>query len=169
MLQGGTVKPPKGEAARARIASLLDNLESALEATEWVAGEAVSIADFAVYHPLWLHVLCNRKPLDAGPRVMDWYRRVAAIGHGQRQEIAPQQVFKIAHEAEPRALPDAVSEGAELLGASVAVAPSDYGMVPVTGRLVHQSHRRIVLARETADFGLLHVHFPRQGYSLKPV
>jgi hypothetical protein len=48
----------------------------------------------------------------------------------------------------------------------VKVAPADYGKVPVTGRLVAVTADRVVLARDTDHFGLLHVHFPRDGYSV---
>lgn len=169
MLKGGTVRPPKGQEAEAIIGALVDNLERRLEQQAWVGGDQVSIADFATYHPLWLHVLCNRRDLKAGPKVTDWYRRVADIGHGQQQEISKAEVFKIAHEAEPRALPDVADESSGLIGKQVAVMPSDYAMVAVEGTLVASNDERIIVLRETSDFGNLHVHFPKAGYSLNAI
>ena len=71
--------------------------------------------------------------------------------------------FAEARANEPRPLP-ASEEGAELLNCQVTVAPEDYGREPVQGLLVAQTSERFIVARETGEFGLLHVHFPRQGY-----
>ena len=166
MMKGSSVRAPKGEAAIASIRSLIDNLESRLELHAWIAGDEPSIADFATYHPLWLYVFCNRRELDAGTRVKDWYRRVAQIGHGNREEISKADVFKMAHQNEPRALPENDAEESALIGKAVAVAPSDYGMNAVEGNLVACTKDRIIVQRETNDFGNLHVHFPKAGYSV---
>jgi glutathione S-transferase len=166
MMKGGTVRPPKGEEAKARIQALLDNLEQCLSQQPWVAGEEASVADFATYHPLWLHVMCSRKPLDAGPKVRDWYQRVTAIGHGNREEISADDAFDIARAAAPRDLPEGADTDTQLLGKSVNVTPSDYALVPVTGTLVAYREDRIVVARDTREFGLVHNHFPRAGYAV---
>jgi glutathione S-transferase len=166
LMQGGTVRPPKGERAVKIIRALLDDLEARLQHQPWIAGDKASIADFAIYHPLWLHVFCSRRELDAGPNVKDWYQRVTQIGHGNSEQISQEQVFNIARESEPRPLPDGECSNPELIGKRVSVAPVDYGIVPVEGVLAASSDTRIVLARETQDLGLLHVHFPREGYSL---
>lgn len=167
LMQGGTVRPPKGDKAVKIIADLLEDLEAHLQDQPWVAGENASIADFAIYHPLWLHVFCRRKALEAGPNVKGWYQRVTQIGHGRHESISPQQVFNIARETEPRPLSGETSAEPELVGKHVTVAPADYGIVPVEGVLAECSDKRIVLARQTSDLGLLHVHFPRAGYTLK--
>jgi hypothetical protein len=39
-------------------------------------------------------------------------------------------------------------------------------LVPVIGKLVCVTEDRLILARETEEFGMLHVHFPRGGYAL---
>ena len=52
------------------------------------------------------------------------------------------------------------------IGSTVEVAPSDYGVVAVTGTLVALTEERIILARDTTEFDKLHVHFPRVGYSI---
>ena len=48
----------------------------------------------------------------------------------------------------------------------VEVAPSDYGVLPVTGTLAAVTEDRIILARDNTELGKLHVHFPRAGYLL---
>ena len=169
LIKGGTVRPLPRSGAQQVLQSLLTDLETHLAHQPWVNGENASIADFSIYHPLWLHVSCSRRPLKAGPRVTAWYQRVGETGHGQRKEINQQQAFDAAREAEPRALPASVECDSAMVGDTVNVAPQDYGLVPVTGTLAAVTDERIIIAREHADLGSLHVHFPRAGYSLSPI
>jgi len=166
LMKGATVRAPQGEKAKAVIDALLADLEARLEAQPWIGGDAASVADFATFHPLWLHVSCNRRPLEAGPRVKDWYQRVGQIGHGHREEITQEKAFEAARTADPRPLPESMADTPVAIGTPVEVAPSDYGKEPVSGTLAAATEDRIVLARDTAKFGVLHVHFPRAGYSL---
>lgn len=166
MLKGGTVRPPQGAKAKAVLDSLLTALESRLTEYPWVGGSAASVADFATYHPLWLYVSCNRRPLKAGPKVEAWYQRVSEIGQGQREEITQELAFAAARDAEPRPLPASVDDSPVSIGTEVNVAPLDYGVVPITGTLAAVTKERIIVARNDAGFGNLHVHFPRAGYSL---
>ncbi|MES1951399.1 glutathione S-transferase [Salinisphaera sp. S4-8] len=166
LVKGSTVRAPQGEKARAVLNTLIDDLEARLETHQWVGGEQASVADFATFHPLWLHVSCSRRALDAGPKVKAWYQRVSEIGHGHREEIAQEQAFASARDRKPRPLPDSVADAPVPLGTEVQVAPADYGKVPVSGTLAALTEDRIVLTRDTWQFGTLHVHFPRNGYSL---
>lgn len=166
LLKGGTVYPPQGAQAKVVWDSLLAALELHLAGQPWVGGENASVADFAVYHPLWLHVSCDRRPLEAAPNVTAWYQRVSDVGHGQREEITQDKAFAAAREAQPRALPTSAEDLTVAIGERVEVAPSDYGVEPVTGTLAAVTEDRIILARDTTEFGPLHVHFPRAGYSL---
>lgn len=166
MLKGGTVRPPQGKQAIAALQSLLTALESRLTEHPWVGGDAAGIADFSIYHPLWLYVSCNRRPLKAGPKVEAWYQRVSEVGHGKREEITQELAFAAARNAEPRPLPNSVDDLPVTLGSEVDVAPTDYGISPVSGTLVALTEERIIVARNNAGFGNLHVHFPRAGYSL---
>ena len=166
LLKGGTVRPPQGAEAKAVLDSLLAALEMRLAEHPWVGGDTASIADFTIYHPLWLYVSCDRRPLKAGPNVEAWYQRVSEIGHGRREETTQDKAFAAARSAEPRPLPASVEDGKVTIGTVVEVAPSDYGVLPVSGTLAAVTEDRIVLARDSTEFGKLHVHFPRAGYSL---
>lgn len=166
LLRGGTSRPPAAAKAAGVLQSFLDALEARLAEYPWVGGDAPSVADFACFHPLWLHVSCNRKPLAAGANVLRWYKAVEEFGHGQRKEITQAEAFEAARSAEPRALPTSTEHGLLQIGQVVQVAPLDYGVVPVTGTLAAVTENRIIVARESSEFGTLHVHFPRAGYSL---
>ena len=166
LLKGGTARPPKGSQSQAVLDSLITALEIKLSGQLWVCGDAASVADFAIYHPLWLYVSCNRRPLKAGVHVIDWYHRVSEIGHGRREEITQDVAFSVARNSEPRSLPDSVQNKTVKIGGLVEVAPSDYGVLPVSGNLAAMTEERIIIARKTTEFGNLNVHFPREGYTL---
>ena len=166
MMKGGTVKPPQGAAAQKLIDEFMVDVDAHLSSRDWMAGETASYADFAVFHPLWLASRAGGLVIaDSLPQLKDWFSRVAAIGSGARQELDAVVAFAAARENEPRALPQG-SEDTALINTAVSVAPMDYGRVPVTGVLVAYTPTRIIVARQTDEFGCVNVHFPRVGYSV---
>jgi hypothetical protein len=50
----------------------------------------------------------------------------------------------------------------------VRVVPSDYAHDEVEGALVGLDAEEVVVARDDARAGTVHVHFPRVGYHVKP-
>ena len=168
MMRSANVKPPQGGSARSIMKAYLDDLEGHLADRDFLTGAAPTIADFAAFHPLWLHVASRRRPLDAGqPRVARWYERMEALGHGMREEVDAERAFDAARAAKPRPLPAATGEADTRVGRRVSIAPTDYGTVPVTGTLVAATPSRVIVARETERFGTVHVHFPQRGFSLE--
>lgn len=169
MMKGGTVRPAQGAAARELVEHFLVELDQALEDREWLNGDQVGYADFAVYHPLWLKALAAGTGIDLKfNNAFAWNKRVSEVGHGTREELAPADCFAIARDAAPRALPES-DESALPMESRVSVAPADYGRDPVLGSLVAFTEERIIVARETDVAGRVHVHFPRNGYEVKPV
>lgn len=166
MLKGGTQKRTHPEKAKQILANLIEDLETRLSEIDWIAGDKPSVADFAIYHVLWLHVNFNRKPLEAGPQVLNWYQAVSNVGHGPREDVAQAYGFQMAKASSPRPLPDSIADSPVAPGTEVKVAPSDYGLTPVVGKVAAITDDKIILARETEQFGLLHVHFPGNGYSI---
>lgn len=167
LMKGGSSRAPSPEQAKEIMSAFLAELEQRLSVQDWLSGSEASVADLTVYHPLWLHVNCTRKPLKAGKHVTQWFDRVAELGHGKCQQIDGAAAHAAARDNEPRAVTETGNDA--LLGQQVEVAPTDYGVVPVAGRLVSVTDSRIVLARDTADYGILHVHFPRADYGITPV
>ncbi|MBK3421549.1 glutathione S-transferase family protein, partial [Methylobacterium sp. IIF4SW-B5] len=51
-------------------------------------------------------------------------------------------------------------------GDTVTVTPDDFARVPVEGRLVAVDAGRIVIRRDEARVGALHLHFPRAGFTI---
>ncbi|QSP94711.1 glutathione S-transferase family protein [Marinobacter salinisoli] len=135
---------------------------------DFLFGAQPCIADFSAYHGLWFACDLAGKPwLRDYPTVAAWMDRIRAFGHGTPTEISPEHAIEQARQSQPRALPAAVDT--QHAGQTVSIAPTDYGRDPVTGTLVHSGATETILARETPAVGLVHVHFPKQGFRLKPV
>lgn len=166
LLKGGTSKPKAAADARDVMRDIFETLESLLTEQPWIGGDTPNAADFAVYHPIWLHLSCKGKLPPSAKNVCLWYDRLGNFGHGQRREISQAEAFERARSSPPRPLPDSEMIGDLEPGQLGEVLPEDYGLVPVAGTLAAVTAERIILARETEAFGTLHVHFPRTGYSL---
>lgn len=68
----------------------------------YAAGRMPRLADFALYQRLWwLRALDGKAAhsLAGYPRIRDWMARIAAIGHGERSELTPQDALRIAADA----------------------------------------------------------------------
>ena len=123
-------------------------------------------ADAAVYHPIWFKTnIYKRSVIQQYPNVSRWYQAVSAVGHGDWSELPGSDALVAAKTSPPRPLPEAGSSEAPV-GKQVSVTPDDYARVPVHGTLAAVTGTSIVVARETPDLGLLHVHFPRAGYEV---
>lgn len=170
MMRKGTQRVPGAPRAKKIMNDFYQALDAHLSTQKWIGGEQPNLADFAAYHPIWLNLSCTGRKLQASKAVCEWYQRVEHIGHGKRADISPPQALRAATENEPRALPDnaetQLSRAGVQIGQSVEVAPSDYGVVPVQGKLAALTGNRIILARETTQFGTVHVHFPIENYQI---
>ena len=135
---------------------------------------APCVADFAVYHPLWFsrrRVPVMAGILDATPVVLAWLDRMEAIGHGQFGKLSAAQAIALCADAVgPAALVDSFfqDEHGIPLGSRVTVAAESFGPEPTEGELLAATRTRYTLRRIDERAGLVHVHFPRMGFTLKP-
>ena len=160
------VKAVRGPQAKAKVIAHIETMESMLE-KDFLFGDTPCIADFSAYHGLWFVCDLAGKPwLRDTPKVAAWLERMKAFGHGKHREITADQALDIARNATPRAI-ESAGDG-ELTGKNVEVAPDDYGRDPVAGRLVFADDQTLILERSHARVGQVHVHFPTQGYAIKP-
>ncbi|MEX2473952.1 glutathione S-transferase family protein [Marinobacter sp.] len=167
MGRNSRVKALKGPQAKARVLAHLAQMESMLE-QDFLFGTSPCIADFSAYHGLWFVCELAGKPwLRDYPRVRAWMERMKGFGHGQRSEITGDQALDVARNNTPRAL-EAASEH-KLTGQSVEIAPDDYGRDPVRGILLFGDDQSTIVRREHARTGVVHVHFPAEGFAITPV
>ncbi len=100
-----------------------------------------------------------------------WYDRIAAIGHGRPTPMTPEDALAVARDASPAPatrLTGSADPGDLRIGSTVSVTPDDNARVPVTGALVAASDGEIVIHRQDASAGDLHLHFPRLGFDVQP-
>lgn len=154
--------------ARQRLRAHLTDMSGRLQEQSFLFGAEPCHADFSAYHSLWfVRDLGESRLVDDYPLVMAWMDRIAAFGEGRRQEASVEQALALARAAVPREVPAGWREDS-LIGQRVQVAPADYGRDATVGVLVGASPSRWILARDSGSLGLLHVHFPREGFVLRP-
>lgn len=159
------VKAVGGKKAKQTVMAHIADLEQRL-ADNFLFGARPCIADFSAYHGLWFVCDLAGKPwLRDYPKTQAWLSRMQAFGHGRPQPLTAEAALAQATATEPRAITE---PGAHAwLGQTVSIAPSDYGRDPVTGTLVAASDRRYTLSRQSLGAGLVHVHFPVEGFSIR--
>jgi glutathione S-transferase len=149
-------------------------IEEALTRGPFLAGAAPGLSDAAAYMNVWW--LSAAAPAEAEAllqgfdRVINWRRRMRAIGHGQRREASPAEALAAARDGAPDDAPphDPFDPAGLAPGDRVLLSADDYGRDEILGRLVSASASQIVIAREDPSLGILHVHAPRSGYVLSP-
>ena len=153
--------------------SYLCQLDRSLTAA-FLFGDAPSIADFSIYHCLWfIDNPANAEFIDPYPAVRDWLSRLAGFGHGAVTDSSAADALAHAKANEPvlageltDAAPLRLAEGAR--GDSVSGTPTDYGQIPVIGRLKAATAAELVLERDDPEAGRLLTHFPNLGFTVKP-
>ena len=140
----------------------------------YLLGAAPSLADCALYNPVWFikERLGGGKavpPLDRLPRLAAWSERMKAIGSGNPTEMSAADALAVANAAKPAACSvDAADPSGLKAGQKISVTPDDTGKVPVTGALVGLTPDRISIGRSDERVGDIVVHFPRAGFIVTP-
>lgn len=137
----------------------------------FLLGNAASLADIAVHHPLWYarSNLGDDAGLQEFPQLSAWMARIEAIGHGTIESCTPEQALAIARDASPT--PPQYrqdSNGGYSRGVRLRVIPTDWGFDAVEGELVGIDIDTIALQRDDDALGSIVVHFPRDGFSTTP-
>ncbi len=160
--------------AAAAYKSYLRRLSDMLDDHPFVLGEVPCISDFAIYHPLWFtrvrtSVLAGI--LQGTPAVLDWMDRMAAIGHGRMEQFSATDAIAVAAAATPAPLSSEIfqDEHGIPLGSRVTISAESFGLEPTEGELLAATRLHYTLRRTDERAGVVHVHFPRIGYSLRAV
>jgi glutathione S-transferase len=168
--KGAPITTFSPDVAEAHLVHYLGELDGAF-ASDFLFGTTPTIADFSVYHCLWL--VANNATvaplLNPYPRVTAWRARMAAIGHGKATPMTAEEALAIGTRETPA--PPVSTDAAALpagfvLGQQAAVMPVDYGLNPVRGELVVCSAREYAIRRRDPQAGEIVVHFPRQGFAI---
>ncbi len=157
--------------------SYLRRISTMLEGQDFVLSAQPSVADFAIYHPLWFtrNIAPLAGILDATPNVLAWMDRIKALGHGQMTKSdAAQSIAACAAFTGANHLFDVKNEVFQdehgiALGSQVSITAESFGLEPTVGELVAATRTRYTLRRSDASAGMVHVHFPRIGFVLKAI
>lgn len=170
LTKGAPIVTIAPDVAEAHLAHYLIELDASLK-DAFLFGAKPQIADFSVYHCLWL--IANNATvaplLEGYSNVSAWRKRMAAFGHGRHLPMTPEEALAIGTKAVPAAIPkvQSVLPALYALGQQVAIVPTDYGSAfPVGGELVICSAREYAVRRHDPIAGEIVVHFPRQGFAL---
>ena len=148
--------------------------EALADGRKFVLGKEPSAADLSAYHPIWFarqNGGSEVKDLIAFASVIDpWFKRVAAIGHGDFSEITPDQAVEAAKTSAPGEPHEWSSEAQNVglrRGDWVSVTPDDYGNA-VYGNILSWTPDEIVLRHEDPSVGKVNLRFPRVGFDVAP-
>jgi glutathione S-transferase len=147
--------------------SHLEDLEQRLAVSgEFLGGPSPAHLDFAAYHTLWFKRVVGGLPMPGGlPLVAAWYERMTAIGHGIHHVGSVEDTFAAARDNAPRPVPEAMAADSRI-GEPVRIMPGDYALDATEGTLVGISDERYILARDTEEYGTVHVHLPVAGFEM---
>ena len=174
LFSGGSASRLPAEVARHNWPGIMARVEQQLarEEGDFLFGEP-SIADFSLAHCLWfLKATPVTAPLvEAYPNVSAWLGRVLGFGHGASSALSAEESIEIARAATPAALPDEtfIEPNGLQAGQQVKIAATDYGVDPVEGELLFAGVEELILRREDARAGVVHVHFPRLGFRIEAI
>jgi glutathione S-transferase len=161
-------------AQKGQVRAQLTWLESMLrDGRPYLLGDAPSLADFAVYNPIWFlrqHLGALPEMLAPFSRLGEWADRMRGYGNGSPEELSAQDALGVAR-ASNLSSPEDVDPSDPVglkCGAAVTVCPDDTGRDPVSGSLVSSSVHEVVLRRSDPAAGQVLVHFPRAGFVVSP-
>jgi glutathione S-transferase len=148
----------------------LDLVERQLaDGRAFLLGDLPDIADISLYFPIHFLGFCrngNERIPEDYPALSAWMQRVAAIGHGQREEVERADAIAIARAASPTVTPcSTVKEGPQP-GDKVTVKWAAWSPVDLEGELVEVHARRVAVRWTSPEADDLVVHFPRSAATL---
>lgn len=155
--------------------SYLRRIASMVDEQPFVLGQQPSVADFAIYHPLWFtrNIPALAPILDATPSVLAWMDRIKAFGHGTMEKSSAadsiaacadftgaNHLFDVKHEVfqDDHGIP---------LGTRVIIKAESFGLEETQGELTATTRTRYSLRRRDPRAGSVNVHFPRIGFTMK--
>jgi glutathione S-transferase len=160
--------PPHDGAAA--LAACLGRLEAMLaDGRRFLLGGTASIADFSTAQSIWFmrRAAASAAMLDAYPRIGAWFAHVTAFGHGESAPMESGDAIALAAGANSHAQASVTQVTSLSAGDPVTVTASDYAHDEIAGTLVGLDVDEVVIARDDARAGRVHVHFPRIGFHLK--
>jgi glutathione S-transferase len=166
-MRADSSRPPQsGKSLRAQFELYLKRIDAALGRASYVFGDAMSIADFSVYHGLWLVQKVAPDVLAQCKHTRAFLDRMSGIADPEVSVLTAEQAITLCRNAPAGWQPPAAFEDASGFSANqnLVVRANDYARDPVSGKLVFSASNEVVLRREDPRAGVVFVHFPRVGF-----
>jgi len=143
-------------------------LENALsDGRAFIGGDLPGHADCTLYACVAFAGLSGLQPSALGAHVAAWFDRLSAIGLGDDEDVwTTQQAIDHAKACQPMGGCTVDETMGFAAGQQVAIKTVSPDPATVHGTLVGLTAQRVSLARDTAEAGLVHVHFPLLGQLL---
>jgi glutathione S-transferase len=171
--QGATVRRLPLQEAEPRYQVFLDELQAQLgDGRSYLFGAEWTIADFSTYHVLWfIHAGgAMAEDLARRPAAKAWYARMRVFGQVKGEPMTGPEALDVALRSTPAPVAHGQSDIPEIpVGTLVDVGPTDYGVMPTRGELLHCDAAAIVIGRTHERTGQVNVHFPRLGFGVTRV
>jgi glutathione S-transferase len=164
--------PQMKDQYRAHLNFVAEQLE---DGRAFLQGAEPTMADVqAMMNPWFINSALPHKAkatLEEFPKVVSWFARVRAIGHGTHSDMSPKEALAIAKAAtsEARTAHDPFDPAGRKPGDKVAVSADDYGRDPIAGEIVFSNAHEIAIRRSDPAVGEVVVHFPRAGFAVAAV
>jgi len=150
-------------------------MDNRLSARDFMLGAAPGLPDALCYYLVWfLRGRYSKGPEFLRPfkNLLEWEKRVEAIGHGRPVDMDAKDALAVARDAEPATAKGGAADDLAGLapGDEVSVVPTNVSGCPaVTGRILRIGDQDITLAREDDRVGAIAIHFPRVDYRVTKV
>ena len=165
----GAAKPLLQWQLKGHLARLNAQLEGS--GGPFLCGAQPNMADASFYFIVWF--MHGGKGETAAllkdyPKLLEWFQRVAEIGHGRRQETNAEQAIDIAKAAEPAPIvaANAPSPLDPPIGARVKVKSRDANTPVLEGTLAAAGLSQISVRYESPRAGAVMLHMPRSAGEL---
>ncbi len=137
---------------------------------DFMLGTAPGLPDALCYYLVWFirgRYAGGPALLDQFPKLLEWERRVGAIGHGRPTDMTAIDALAMARASSSETAVQADADDPEGLtpGLDVGIVPDDVsGGARVKGEIVSVCAQTIAIRRVDERVGEVVVHFPRVGY-----
>jgi len=150
-----------------RLRAHLELVERQLaDGRRYLLGDVADMADINLYHVVDFMTLGRgkiAKVVGDFAGVLAWQARVAAIGHGRRQETSRQSALAAALGAKPSSIPASTYRDGPQPGDKVRFVCGAASSSDVEGELVQTHARRIAILRSAPEVGEVVTHLPRDA------
>ncbi len=137
----------------------------------FILGANISLTDIVLYEGPWFlkKISGNCDFLKNRIELKHWFRRMSELSLLPRNSLEGEHALNLALNNEPKRFCAEIDVKYRLAeGAKVKVSALGENVHSI-GNLVHLNSEKISISVESERTGLVHVHFPREGYSVRTI